>query len=193
MALLGRLDESEIEREAGAQISRLREFGITLSHLDSHKHVHMFPAVLRPLLRVAERFGIPAIRNPFEQAWSRKLGHGSLLRRSQLRLLGLLERSFHEQVRRYEGRIRTTDGAIGVFATGSLNAESLTSLLRKLPTGTWEFVCHPGFCDQDLRGVTTRLQGQREVERKALLEVVRHATEGRIELISFLALQAGDQ
>ena len=95
-ALLGRLDEADIEREASAQVTRLLDAGITPTHLDTHKHTHMYPAVLRPLLRVAERFAIPAIRNPFEQAWSLRIGRGRTLRRLQIQLLGLLERNFQE-------------------------------------------------------------------------------------------------
>ena len=191
-ALLGKLDAADIEREAGAQISRLLDCGIKLTHLDTHKHTHIFPVVLRPLLRVAARFGIAAIRNPFEQTWSLRIGRGRRLRRLQIRLLGLSERSFHKQVQKYAGRIRTTDGAIGISATGDLDAETLTSLLNHLPAGTWEFVCHPGLCDQDLKNTTTRLLEQREIERKALLGVAWQAADEKdFELISFLALGAG--
>ncbi len=191
LAMMGRLDEADIEREASAQVTRLVEFGIRPTHLDSHKHTHMFPTVLRPLLRVAESFGIAAIRNPFEQAWSLRVGRGRPLRRLQIRSLGLLERRFRQELQRHEGRITTTDGAIGVSATGDLDAETLASLLSNVPSGTWEFVCHPGFFDQDLDQVATRLRGERDVERLALLEVVqRSVRENRIQLISFPALHA---
>ena len=190
-ALLGTLNEADVEREASAQVRRLLEHGIRPTHLDTHKHTHVFPSILRPLLRVAEHFDIPAIRNPFEQAWSLYVGRGHLLRRLQVKALGLLEQNFHGQLHQHEGRIRTTDGAVGVSATGDLDARTLCSLLNKLPAGTWEFVCHPGFHDEDLDRTTTRLQAEREIEREALLNFVRKQTEkNRIELISFLALRS---
>ena len=40
------------------------------THIDTHKHTHLFPAIARPLLQVADRCGIRAIRNPFEPDWS---------------------------------------------------------------------------------------------------------------------------
>ena len=188
-ALLGSLNEAEIELEAGAQVSRLLKSGVRPTHLDSHKHTHMFPAVLRALLRVADRFCIPAIRNPFEQRWSLHLGRGRALRRLQIRLLGLLEPNFHAQLRRYGGRIQTTRGAIGVSATGDLDETTLASLLEQLPSGTWEFVCHPGFCDDDLARTTTRLQRERDVERDALSKLIpRFINQGVFELASFAAL-----
>ena len=67
LALLGRLNENEIEAEATAQIRKLQAAGITVTHLDSHKHTHLFPRVLRPLLRAAASCGVKAIRNPFER------------------------------------------------------------------------------------------------------------------------------
>ena len=51
LALLGRLNSDEIEAEATAQIHRLQSAGIAVTHLDSHKHTHMFPQVFRALLR----------------------------------------------------------------------------------------------------------------------------------------------
>ena len=55
-----------------------------------------------------------------------------------------------------------------------------------MPEGTWELVCHPGYNDQDLDQVRTRLRSTREVERNALLDQIpKGVREGRIELISF--------
>lgn len=191
-AVLGRLDQAEIELEAGAQVSRLIENGIRPTHLDSHKHTHMFPVVLRALLRVADCFSIPALRNPFEQRWSVNVGRGQALRRLQVRLLRLLESNFHAEMRRFGGRIQTTRGAIGVSATGDLDEMTLGSLLEKLPPGTWEFVCHPGFCDEDLRKTTTRLLHERDIEREALLKFVpRHEDRGSFELVSFSVFADG--
>src|SRR5579863_2150715 len=47
--LSGRIAAAEIEAEAQAQIARVQACGLTLTHVDTHKHTHMFPAVLRPL------------------------------------------------------------------------------------------------------------------------------------------------
>ncbi len=68
--LRGKISETEIEREALAQLHKLQRAGIPVTHLDTHKHTHLFPQVTRPLLRIAETNAIRAIRNPFEQPWS---------------------------------------------------------------------------------------------------------------------------
>ena len=193
-ALLGQLEEEEIEREASAQIERLIDAGITPTHIDSHKHTHMFPSVLRPLLRVAKRFGIAAIRNPFEGRWSRSLGRARAVRRLQVRLLGVLEPGFHRQIKAFQAPMQTTAGALGVSATGTLDESTLTTLLHALPSGSWELVCHPGACDAELQSIATRLQAEREVEMKALLKVIPETlTAGEIKLVSFRDLRAADQ
>ena len=62
----GRFKASEVQAEASAQMARLRSAGVAVSHFDSHKHTHMFPSILRPMLRAAAANGIGAVRNPFE-------------------------------------------------------------------------------------------------------------------------------
>ena len=168
----GRIREAEIELEAHAQVSKLQHAGIHVSHLDTHKHTHLFPAVTRPLLRIAGNSSIGAIRNPFEPQWCRSLDRGGLLRRLQLALLGRMKPEFegHREIR--DGYLHSTQGSIGISATGQLNAESLRQMLADLPDGLWELVCHPGFNDPELANITTRLRSHREVEREALLIVI---------------------
>jgi hopanoid biosynthesis associated protein HpnK len=186
--LLGGIRASEIEAEAAAQIALLQRRGLTLTHIDTHKHLHMFPAVSRPLLRAARAAGIRAVRNPFEPAWSRRATSSApLFRRMEVSMLQQLEPAFQRIVA--EEGFSTTDGALGVLTTGTLDEWSLRSLLENIPAGTWELVTHPGYNDDDLANAHTRLRKSREIERQALLALSN--TEG-LELISFAQLAARD-
>lgn len=185
--LTGRIRSHEIQAEAEAQIALLQNNGLTLTHVDTHKHVHMFPAVLRPVLSAAAKQGIPAIRNPFEQAWSLCATHGApWKRRVEVRMLRGLQPGWKTVVR--DAGFATTDGAIGVLATGTLDAATVSSLLRAMPTGTWELVTHPGYCDNELALARTRLLASRERERETLLNASAFPT---IERISFADLRNG--
>jgi hopanoid biosynthesis associated protein HpnK len=182
--LAGGIRAAEIENEAGAQIERLRSGGVRLTHVDTHKHTHMFPAVLRPVLRAARASGLRAVRNPFEPAWSvRATPSAPWLRRVEVNLLRQLETSFRRVVAE-EGFV-TTHGALGVLATGTLDAITVSSLLRAAPEGTWEMVTHPGYSDEELAQVRTRLVASRDRERAAL-ETLRSAQS--VQLISFADL-----
>lgn len=177
LALLSnQIEPDEIEQEAVAQIRRVQDAGLVVTHLDTHKHTHIFPNVLKALLRAAARTGVRAIRNPFEQPWAFPLSNGTSARTSQVRLIQPLKRSFLAQPSIRCGQIRTTDGTIGVSATGHLDEPTLRSLIGALPEGTWELVCHPGYNDAALDQVTTRLRASREVEREALLAVLSRTT-----------------
>jgi chitin disaccharide deacetylase len=185
---VSRIKLAEIEVEAAAQIELLQSRGLRLTHIDTHKHTHMFPAVLRPVLRAARAAGIRAIRNPFEPAWSLRATPGApWLRRAQVALLRRLEPAFRRIVA--EEGFTTTDGAIGVLATGTLDAATVASLLRNLPHGAWELVTHPGYNDADLSSVRTRLTASRDTERKALRAVLDFPS---IERISFADLRGAN-
>ena len=171
--LRGEIREDDIEREALAQVQKLQRAGIDVTHLDTHKHTHLFPAVARPLLHLAECTSIGAIRNPFEPAWTRSLGHGGLLRRLQVALLNRQKDRFQHISQIRHAHVITTDGTLGISATGDLNARTLSETLAALPSeGVFELCCHPGYNDKDLDAITTRLRGARDTERRALLEVL---------------------
>ena len=183
-ALLGNVSPAEVEAEAAAQIALIQRHGLRLTHIDTHKHTHMFPAVLRPVLRAARAAGIRAVRNPFEPSWSRRATPDApILRRIEVSLLRRLEPAFHRIVR--EEGFTTTNGALGVLATGTLDARTLWSLLNSVQPGTWELITHPGYNDGDLELIRTRLKESREKERGALQEVGK--LDG-LDLIGFAQL-----
>ena len=188
LATMGRLDQEQIEKEVTAQIRKLQAAGIPVSHLDSHKHTHMFPVVLRGMLRAAEHCGVRAIRNPFEPLVFANLG--SWKRQFQLRVLRRDRASFRNQLAK-AGMV-TPDGCVGIAATGDLTLAAFQALIENLPEGTWEFVTHPGYNDAELSGVKTRLRGSREKELAILTsnEVKELLHRRGVELISYKDLAA---
>ena len=189
-ALTGKLRPDEIEAEATAQITRIQNAGIKPSHFDCHKHAHIFPAVLKPLLRAAREMGISAVRNPFgllfPLPFSRMIRNPKLWRRvAELGMLRNFATTFQQEVNRHG--LRTPDGSVGVAITGTLDLNSFLDLVEALPEGTWEFVCHPGYNDADLDRVRTRLRQSREQELKVLTSAEARAALKRrsIELISY--------
>jgi chitin disaccharide deacetylase len=182
-ATTGRLDSDQIEAEITAQIRKLQTAGIRVSHLDSHKHTHMFPAVFKPLLRAAKACAVCAVRNPFEPLVFAT--NGNWRRKFKLRMLRRYQNSFTAALA--EAGMRTPDGCIGIVATGGLTLETFMALIENLPEGTWEFVSHPGYNDAELDTVITRLRDSRDKELGILTsdrvkELIRR--EG-IKLISY--------
>lgn len=189
-AIAGRMEAAQITAEAIAQIRKIQSAGIEISHIDTHKHTHMFPSILRPLLRAAADCGVRAVRNPFgprlPMRSSRLLTRPNLwTRHVEVRVLSAFAGKFRRTVDR--GGFITPDGTVGIVVTGALDESLFCAIARSIPEGTWEFVCHPGYNDADLQAAKTRLRESRETELSVLtLPAAREVlTQQRIELISY--------
>lgn len=189
-ALTGKLNPDEIEAEAVAQIHRLQSAGIAPTHIDTHKHTHMFPAVLRPLLRAARTCGVRAIRNPFVPphavpSWSLFRNLRLLRRSAGVIALRRFTPTFNRLVA--EAGLLTPDGCFGIVVTGSLDDRFFQHIAAAIPEGTWELVCHPGYIDADLDLVRTRLRQSREKELAVLTSPEARSTLANcdVELISY--------
>ena len=189
-AIAGGMDANQITAEAAAQIRKIQSSGIVVSHFDTHKHTHLFPKILRPLLRAAADCGVRAVRNPFGPRLPLRSSHlltrPSLWTRSvEVRILSAFAGKFRVAVDR-EG-FAAPDGTLGIVVTGALDERLFDAIAGSIPEGTWEFVCHPGYNDADLQPGKTRLRESRETELRVLtLPAAREvlARQG-IELISY--------
>ena len=189
-ALSGLLDIDQVEAETTAQIRKLQSHRLDPTHIDSHKHTHVFPAALAGMLRAARTCGVGAIRNPFEVVAANfvRAQKGLWRRRAQVRTLRGLSGRFRREVAR--AGLRTPDGTLGIVVTGNLDADLFRAIAENMPEGTWEFVCHPGYVDDDLRSIPTRLRESRERELAVLTAAEsRDALASRgVELISYREL-----
>jgi hopanoid biosynthesis associated protein HpnK len=189
-AMLGGFDQDQLVSEITAQIRKIQSAGLHVTHLDSHKHAHMFPEILTALVRAARICGVRAIRNPIVpvKALPARLfkGKRDLWKRySQVRVLHTFSGQFRTKTKR--AGLITPDGVIGVVETGTVDAALLRQTLAALPDGTWELVCHPGYNDADLGAAHTRLRSSREEERALLAsaELREFLAEQKIGIISY--------
>ncbi|MGA2358649.1 MAG: ChbG/HpnK family deacetylase [Terriglobales bacterium] len=192
-AMLGGFDRDQLVAEVTAQIRKIQATGLPVTHLDTHKHAHIFPEILAALLRAARICGVRAIRNPIvpvKALHARQFkGKARLWKRyGQVRILHTFSGQFHQRTKR--AGLVTPDGVLGVIETGSVGISLLRQTLASLPEGTWELVCHPGYNDADLRAARTRLLDAREEERRLLTsaELRQFLDEQKIRVISYREL-----
>jgi hopanoid biosynthesis associated protein HpnK len=171
-AAFGRFDHEQLVSEIVAQVRKIQAAGVEVTHLDTHKHTHIFPSILAALIKAARICGVRAIRNPVVPVNAIRLGQvagklGLWKRYGQVRIL----RGFAPHFRRKtsDAGLATPDGVVGVVETGSFDSSLLRRMLESLPEGTWELVTHPGYDDEELRRVRTRLLTSREEERRLLM------------------------
>jgi predicted glycoside hydrolase/deacetylase ChbG (UPF0249 family) len=187
-ALLAALARRQIRvyDELRAQIERILRAGIQPTHLDTHKHTHLAPPVLEAVARLSEDFGIRWVRRPFDFPISASAA--PFPKRMTSRVLGVMRPWFHRVLERR--RCRTTDHFAGFQITGRFRTQELVELLRVIPEGSTELMCHPGKCGPALRQARTRLKESREAELQALVseEARREIELSGIELVSYREL-----
>jgi len=172
----GGLSLAEVENEWDAQIQKVRDAGIAPTHLDGHKHVHMLPGFFEIALRLAKRHDIGAIRVALEGSGLRaalsagaKQHAGVVLKQGvQARGLKFLARDARELAE--HAGISTTDYFCGIAQTGELTREGVEQLVKSLPDGTTELMCHPGYMDSALQKTATRLRDSRQTELQILTD-----------------------
>ncbi|HZU25602.1 MAG TPA: ChbG/HpnK family deacetylase [Bryobacteraceae bacterium] len=175
--------QMRIYDELRAQIERVIAAGIQPSHLDTHKHTHLLPPVLTEVARLSREFGIRWVRRPFD--FPLRARGVPFSRRALNCWMGFLRGRFH-RVLEAQG-CRTTDHFAGFQVTGHYDGAELASLIRSLPDGSTEFMCHPGFCTNELRGARTRLRESRRRELDALTsdEVRTALRETGVRVVSY--------
>jgi predicted glycoside hydrolase/deacetylase ChbG (UPF0249 family) len=191
-ALLGALVTGRIRLydELAAQVRKILATGLRPTHLDTHKHTHLAPPVLDAVARLAEEFEIRWVRRPFDIPLTAARG-GGVWKRATSGSLQALRGRFHRVLARHG--CRTTDHFAGFQLTGRFRAPELAQLIRDLPEGVTEFMCHPGYCGDELRGARTRLKESRERELEALVapEVRAALTEAGVDSVNYRALEGG--
>jgi chitin disaccharide deacetylase len=167
----------DVYGELAAQVRKITAVGISPTHLDTHKHTHVLPAVASAVARIVREFGIRWVRKPFDFGLTSGLA-GRLMR---------TQRSGLQRKLREAGAL-TTDHFAGFAMTGYLDEAKLLRLIDELPEGTTELMCHPGFCREELRGSATRLKESREIELNALTSarVIAGLQERNIQLVNFV-------
>jgi predicted glycoside hydrolase/deacetylase ChbG (UPF0249 family) len=178
-ASLGRIDSSEVARECAAQLDRMIEFGISPTHLDSHRHVHAHPALWSAVLGAASSRGVSNVRVPIEPLSINAGVWKATLKKAGLLICGRASR------RRAEGN--ATEHFFGVSLQGGGSfAARLFALIPKLPLGTTELMTHPGYSDAELFEYDAYAR-QREEELRVLCskELRDLLQRCEIELVSF--------
>jgi predicted glycoside hydrolase/deacetylase ChbG (UPF0249 family) len=169
-----------------AQVRRILDAGLRPTHLDTHKHTHLLPPVLDAVARISEEYKIPWVRRPFD--FPVTPAGVSWAKRATSRALGVVRRRFARVLARHG--CRSTDHFAGFQITGRYTASDLARLIRALPEGSTEFMCHPGFYTDELRAARTRLKESREEELRALTspEVRAAVEESGVKLVNYREL-----
>jgi len=200
-----RISLADVETELRAQIAKIHRAGILPTHFDGHKHVHILPGVSDIVIRLLQEFSVSSVRCPLEEPPGlfhmlarRRLSCSCTpagAARASILKQYLVGRGVSALARRFKQRLAEAGLACpthfyGISQTGFLDARGIHDVLRQLPEGTSELMCHPGYVDVELVRTGTRLLGERETETSALRSrFIRSFLAGSgIRLVNYNAL-----
>ncbi|MGE0374279.1 MAG: carbohydrate deacetylase [Planctomycetaceae bacterium] len=184
----------EIERELDAQLAKLQSAGIAIDHVNSHRHVHMIPAIFGIVDRLAVRYGKLPIRVSAEPWFpqSRRMLTTQLPRLLSNAPKNLILRKL-DRLREQGRQIPCADRVYGILGSGRMDCQALSSTIRRLPEGVSEILTHPAAdVDEPLPQISPSdrafiTSNDRQREREALTHpACRTAVNtAHVELISF--------
>jgi len=173
----------DVTAELRGQIEKVLAACIRPTHLDTHKHTHLLPPVLRAVAALSREYGIKWVRRPFDFPLNAR--GVPVSRRIVTRAMGALRGRFQRTLNEFG--CRTTDHFAGFRITGLYDTAELCALIRQLPEGLTEFMTHPGVCRDELLAARTRLKRSRENELGALIsaEAKRTLEEAGVRLVRY--------
>lgn len=178
--LMGRVGTRFIEKELREQISWVKSSGINITHLDGHKHVHVFPEVKKVVLKLAKEFGINYVRVPYE-------GYSDISSSfTKENLKRHVINYYARSARKLWGRhgLCCPNFFFGSLYTGDMNSLNLMRILSSLKWGVNEIMVHPGEYDANLE---SNLKGSRKIELDALtdMRIKGFVSKLNIQLVNF--------
>ena len=179
-----RLSEAEYEWERQIErVSRLR-----IDHIDSHQHLHLLPNLFRLTVKLAKKYGIPFIRAPYEDIWIGGRGRSFFPSRT----INLYCRGMKRTAA--ENGLRTTDHFFGSSLRGGLLKQNWVKLMKAMPEGLTEIMCHPGCEDPELRRrYYRRSYWAEELEALVDTDLIDSARRAGISFTNFSSEAAVDQ
>ncbi|WP_454825582.1 hopanoid biosynthesis-associated protein HpnK [Paraburkholderia xenovorans] len=144
----------QLAREIRAQFEAFAKTGLTLDHVNTHKHFHLHPTVLGLILDIGREYGMKAMRLPFEAN------------------APLWLRPWIAQVKARLDRagIAHNDYVVGIADSGRMDETAWLAALADLPHGVGEIYCHPA-----VAGERALSDGRRNYRHEAELQALLSA------------------
>ena len=130
----------QLEAEIAAQFDAFRATGLSLDHVNTHKHFHLHPTIAATILRVGRKYGLRAMRVPLEPH--------SVLARAEPgaklpTALAIAPWAMLSRARLRRAGLRVPDQVFGLAWSGAMTAARVLGLIENLPEGLSEIYLHP--------------------------------------------------
>jgi hopanoid biosynthesis associated protein HpnK len=169
----------QLAAEIEAQFQAFAATGLELDHVNAHKHFHLHPTIAGLIVRIGRRFGMKAMRVPYEPA--------RVLRQIEPRAGGdFIVELWARRLRRRlaAAGIFSPDQVFGLGWSGAMTTARLASLIAHLPEGVSEIYLHPA-TKPDYAGATQGYLYEQELAALVSNQAIECTKENCIILGSF--------
>jgi hopanoid biosynthesis associated protein HpnK len=136
---------AQVRAEIEAQFAAFATTGLSLDHVNAHKHFHLHPTIAALIVEIGRRYGMRAARAPIEPV--------ALLQAIEPVKVGLAGRVAAPWARAVGRRFARAgvvipDRVFGLAWSGAMTRERLFALIERLPEGLTEVYTHPAIDDR---------------------------------------------
>jgi len=128
----------QLAEEIDAQFEAFAATGLTLDHVNAHKHFHLHPTIAKLIIKTGAKYGLKGVRAPIEPP--------EVIRKIEPNTMGGdIERfaGARLQERLWYAKLWAPDQVFGLAWTGAMTAKRVAALLANLPDGVSEIYMHP--------------------------------------------------
>jgi predicted glycoside hydrolase/deacetylase ChbG (UPF0249 family) len=171
-----------IRTELAAQIQWVIDNGLRPTHLDSHKHIHSFPAIFPIVCGLARRFEIKAIRFIFEPKQLLSMpwplpSEGGRKRARTARIMGRINRIQNSSFLK-------TDCLLGVAHMGKIDVNFFKAVAFYNTAATAEIMTHPGL-DDGFKCSQSKMQKKGEFEALCSERTKQYFKNAGVKLVHY--------
>lgn len=134
---LRKIQMDEVYREWEAQIQKVTDTGLSVTHLDSHKHIHMHPQLLELVLLLAKKFGLGRIRLSCPPHVTMNI--------MNMKSVVLWFMALWAGGRLKKHGMRSPDALMGLDLSGRMTVRHLLETIHNAWEGTHELMVHPAY------------------------------------------------
>jgi hopanoid biosynthesis associated protein HpnK len=128
----------QLAAEIEAQFAAFAATGLTLDHVNAHKHFHLHPTIAGTILKIGQRYGMRAARAPIEPRRLLRQVDGT---DTGPRIETIWARLVRARLRR--AGMLVPDQVFGLAWSGAMTADRVRGILERLPDGLTEIYTHP--------------------------------------------------
>ena len=134
-----KITAGQIYEEFNRQITKIKDAGLKITHLDGHEHIHLMPGVLGISIKLALEHDIPYIRLPNEPAAVMGVNFSvkDLIRYSALKPLAVVARGAFKKA-----SISFNDTFLGHFHSGKIDEDTFRYMMKNIKFKTAELAVH---------------------------------------------------